>query len=418
LAIKIALGVTGCIGAYKAALILRSMQEMGADVEVVMTRHACEFIQPLTFQALSGHPVIIDMFASPQEQFSESGQVDIKHISLAQEIDLLLVAPATANIIAKFAHGVADDFLSTLYLSTPAQVLIAPAMNVEMWHHAATQQNVAILNDRGTEFVYPGAGYLACGMVGEGRLADPDQIAARAIEIANLAHKRRTGINTDARMDLAGERVLVTAGPTREYIDPIRFITNRSSGKMGYAIVAAALARGAQVTLVSGPVSIEAPPGVSLVKVTTTREMYEAVITHFQDSTIVIKSAAVCDYRPKEVSDQKIKKTSDELSLAIEKTEDILSALGAMKGERILVGFAAETEFLLEHAGQKLIAKNLDLIVANDVKATDAGFDADSNRVTLIGMDGTNRSLTLLSKREIADYILDAIVQIKVLVKK
>jgi phosphopantothenoylcysteine decarboxylase / phosphopantothenate---cysteine ligase len=403
-AIKVALGVTGCIGAYKAALVLRGMQEMGADVEVVMTRHACEFVRPLTFQALSGKPVITDMFAPPAQ---ESEKVDIKHISLAQEIDLLLIVPATANIIAKLAHGIADDFLSTLYLSTPAPVLIAPAMNVEMWRHAATQQNLNILRSRGVEFINPESGYLACGMEGEGRLADTDEIARRAVEIAG---SKKIGRRLK---DFAGERVLVTAGPTREFIDPIRFITNRSSGKMGYAIAAAAAERGAQVTLVSGPVSIEPPPNVSLVKVTTTRDMYEAVVSRFEDATIVIKSAAVCDYRPQEAAGQKIKKSSSELTLKLEQTEDILAALGKMKGNRILVGFAAETESLLEHAGKKLEAKNLDLIVANDVTAAGAGFDIDTNRVTLISRNRTSKTLPLLSKREVADLIIDSIISLK-----
>jgi phosphopantothenoylcysteine decarboxylase / phosphopantothenate---cysteine ligase len=403
--VKIALGVTGCIGAYKAALVLRNMQEMGADVEVVMTRHACEFVQPLTFQALSGHPVISDMFAPPAQ---ESERVDIKHISLAQAIDLLVVAPATANIMAKFAHGIADDFLSTLYLSTPAPVLIAPAMNVEMWRHAATQQNLGVLRARGVEIIEPEAGYLACGMEGEGRLADPMEIARRAVEIAGSSRK-----GGGRQLDMAGERLLVTAGPTREYIDPVRFITNRSSGKMGYAIAEMAAARGARVTLVSGPVNIEPPRGVSLVKVTTTREMYEAVMANLQDSSIVVKSAAVSDYRPRGTAGQKIKKTSSELTLVLEQTEDILAALGKMKGDRILVGFAAETESLLEHARRKLEAKNLDLIVANDVSVTDAGFDVDTNRVTLIGRDGSSQSLPLLSKKEVADRVLDAVMEIK-----
>ncbi|MEW6733079.1 MAG: bifunctional phosphopantothenoylcysteine decarboxylase/phosphopantothenate--cysteine ligase CoaBC [Acidobacteriota bacterium] len=400
---KIALGVTGCIGAYKAALILRALQEKGAQVQVVMTHHACQFVQPLTFQALSGEPVITDMFAATERS-------DILHISLAQEISLLLVAPATANIIAKFAHGIADDFLSTLYLSTPAKVLIAPAMNVEMWRHPVTQQNVATLQERGVAIINPEAGYLACRMEGEGRLADPQLIAARAYQLASLAESVPVA-NTIA--DLAGEHVLVTAGPTREYLDPIRFITNHSSGKMGYALAAAAHQRGAEVTLISGPVQLEPPQGVKVVKVTTTHQMYEAVQAHYQNATIIIKAAAVCDYRPRQTAAQKIKKQAAELSLALERTEDILTTLGTMKGNRLLVGFAAETESLIEHAEKKLIAKNLDLIVANDVTASDAGFDADTNRVILIRRDGQHISLPLLSKRVVADRILDQIVVLK-----
>lgn len=398
---KIALGVTGCIGAYKAALVLRALQELGADIEVIMTRHACEFVTPLTFQALSGHAVITEMFP-PLNQAAT--RADIQHISLAQEIDLLLVAPATANILAKFAHGIADDFLTTFYLSTPAPVVIAPAMNVEMWRHPATRKNVEILTERGVRFVEPEAGYLACRMEGEGRLADPDRIAQTAFALAGKKASSH---------DLAGEHLLVTAGPTREFIDPIRFITNRSSGKMGYAIAEAAAARGATVTLVSGPVTLAPPPQAKIVKVNTTQEMLAAVQEHFEAATIVVKAAAVCDYRPVQKADQKIKKSAAELSLTLERTEDILAALGAIKGARVLVGFAAETEKLLDHAHEKLTKKNLDLIVANDVTAEGAGFDVDTNRVTLLKADGTKESLPLLSKREVADRILDAALAVK-----
>lgn len=403
---KIALGVTGCIGAYKAAVILRAMQELGADVEVVMTKHACEFVQPLTFQALSGHPVITEMFA-PSERS------DIYHITLAQAIDLLLVAPATANSLAKFAHGLADDFLSTLYLSTPAPTLMAPAMNVEMWRHPATTANLEILRSRGVEFVEPGSGYLACGMEGAGRLAEPQEIAQRAITLAQQARDRK--LKPTIPQDLVNEHVLITAGPTREYIDPVRFISNRSSGKMGYALAAAAQARGAQVTLISGPVAIAPPTDVKLIKVTTTREMYEAVLANVSPATIIIKSAAVCDYRPALMAEQKIKKTTNQLFLDLYKTEDILAAVGQIKEDRILIGFAAETETVLAHAHKKLIAKNLDLVVANDVTAPDAGFDTDTNRVTLLYRDGREQQLALMSKRDVADKILDAVREIKAL---
>jgi len=391
---KIALGVTGCIGAYKAALVLRHLQELGADVEVVMTRHATEFIQPLTFQALSGHPVITEMFAPTERS-------DIYHITLAQAIDLMLVAPATANSIAKFAHGIADDFLTTLYLSTPAPLLMAPAMNVEMWRHPATQENLAILRNRGVSFVDPSAGYLACGMEGEGRLADPLEIAKRAIEIVK---------QHPPKLDLVGEHVLVSAGPTREHLDPIRYISNRSSGKMGYAIAEAALARGAEVTLVSGPVSLTAPSKANLVKVTSAQDMYEAVLSHFEKATIVIKSAAVCDYRPKNQAEQKIKKTTAEMTIELEPTQDILKTLGERKTHQTLVGFAAETQNILGYAESKLVKKNIDFIVANDVSATDAGFDTENNRVIIIDRKGNQTALPLMSKRLVADRLLDLVI--------
>ncbi|MBI4850287.1 MAG: bifunctional phosphopantothenoylcysteine decarboxylase/phosphopantothenate--cysteine ligase CoaBC [Acidobacteria bacterium] len=389
---KIALGVTGCIGAYKAVLVLRHLQEMGAEVEVVMTRHASEFIQPLTFQALSGHNVVTDMFAPTERS-------DIYHITLAQAIDLMVVAPATANSIAKFARGIADDFLTTLYLSTPAPLLIAPAMNVEMLNHPATQENLAILRNRGVEFINPSSGYLACGMVGEGRLAEPLEIAKRAIEIIK---------EKSTKLDLVGEHLLVTAGPTREHMDPIRYISNRSSGKMGYAIAQAAINRGAEVTLVSGPVSITAPKKVNLIKITSAAEMYKAVLDNFEKATIVIKSAAVCDYHPKEKAEQKVKKTDSDMVIELERTEDILASLGKIKTHQILVGFAAETQNVLEYAKSKLVKKNIDMIVANDVSAIDAGFDTDTNRVIII--DRLNQThLPLMSKSEVANKILDKV---------
>lgn len=394
---KIALGVTGCIGAYKAALVLRHLQEMGADVEVIMTRHACEFIQPLTFQALSGHNVITDMFAPTERS-------DIYHITLAQNIDLMVVAPATANSIAKFAHGIADDFLSTLYLSTPAHLLIAPAMNVEMLRHPATQENLAILRSRGVEFVDPSAGYLACGMVGEGRLAEPLEIAKRAIEI--IKQKQQ---NHSQNLDLKGEHILVTAGPTREHMDPIRYISNRSSGKMGYAIAEAAMSRGAEVTLVSGPVSITPPKKINLIKIASAAEMYKAVLENFEKATVVIKSAAVCDYRPKEKATQKVKKTDSDMVIELERTEDILASLGKVKTHQTLVGFAAETQNILEYAKNKLLKKNIDLIVANDVSAVDAGFDTDTNRVIIIDRNLNQTHLPLMSKNEVAHKILDKV---------
>ena len=396
---RIALGVTGCIGAYKAAEILRGLQQRGASVRVVMTRHACEFVQPLTFQALSGESVITDMFA-PREKS------DIEHITLAQEIDLLLVAPATANILAKFAHGITDDFLTTLYISTPARVIVAPAMNVEMWSHPATQSNVALLRERGIKFVDPEAGYLACGMEGAGRLAEVNRIVDAAIDAVlqkKVEHKR----------DLIGEHVLVTAGPTVEDIDPVRFITNRSSGKMGYAIAASAAERGARVTLISGPVKIAPPLDVELVSIRSTTEMLNAVLNHFEDATIIVKAAAVADYRPVNLASEKIKKSDGHLILELEKTEDILSELGRRKGNRVLIGFAAETNNTIKNAQKKLVDKNADLIVANDVSADGAGFDVDTNIVTLVSRDADPLTLPLLGKTEVANRILDEALRVK-----
>jgi phosphopantothenoylcysteine decarboxylase/phosphopantothenate--cysteine ligase len=390
---RIALAVTGCIGAYKAALVLRLLQEAGADVRVAMTESAQKFVAPLTFEALSGHPVVTTMWEP-----SLTGE--IRHIALAQSVDLLLVAPATANSLAKFANGICDDFVSTLYISTTVPVLVAPAMNVEMWRHPATQENLERLRARGVHVVEPGSGYLACGMVGEGRLAEPEQIVARAVAIVR-------GERGGAACDMVGERVLVTAGPTREPIDPVRFITNRSSGRMGYAIAEAARDRGAAVTLVTGPVSISAPEGVEVVPVETAAEMAREAIARAEKATVVIKSAAVADYRPVTVADRKIKKHESGMTIELERTEDILAALGRVKGDRVLVGFAAETNDLVENARKKLDSKNADLIVANDVTREGAGFDGDTNIAVLVGRDGAEE-LPMMTKRELAGRILDA----------
>ncbi|MBX7219572.1 MAG: bifunctional phosphopantothenoylcysteine decarboxylase/phosphopantothenate--cysteine ligase CoaBC [Blastocatellia bacterium] len=396
----ITLGVTGCIGAYKAILILRGLQEAGCTVEVVMTAHAREFIQPLTFQALSGRPVVTDHWDRPQD-------TDIKHISLAQSSHLLLVAPATANIIAKFAHGIADDFLSTLYISATCPVLVCPAMNVEMWHHPATQSNLRLLRERKVTVQDPAAGYLACGMVGEGRLAEPETIVETALQL--LARKEPHPV-----ADLAGVRVLVTAGPTVEYLDPVRFLSNRSSGKMGYALASAARARGAQVTLVSGPVRLTPPPQVNLISVTTTREMYEAVVGVASEHDLIIKAAAVCDYRPIHPATHKIKKevANPGLRLELTPTEDILAELGRRKRpDQTLVGFAAETEHGEDHAKDKLRRKGTDLLVLNDVSRNDAGFEVDTNAVTIFRQDReTGRVIPLAAKDIIANLILDEIV--------
>ncbi len=407
---KVALGVTGCIGAYKAVLVLRELQKRGVEVQVVMTRHATEFVAPLTFQAISGLPVVTDMFVPTADP-------EIKHIQIGQSIDLLLVAPATANVLAKFAQGIADDFLTTLYISTTAPVLVAPAMNVEMWAHPATRDNVDRLRARGVQFVDPGEGYLACRSVGAGRLAEPEEIVERALAILRERavlkdEKLELGFTPISANDLQGEHLLITAGPTFEALDPVRGLTNRSSGKMGYAIAEAAIARGATVTLVSGPVALRPPAGARTVAVKSAREMYDAVMQHLDEATIVVMAAAVADYRPVVVAEQKIKKSGDRLVIELEKTEDILASVGRIKGDRILVGFAAETQNLIENATKKLVEKQADLIVANDVTAPDAGFDVETNRITLL-FPSEVKALPLLSKREAAEQILNAAIQSK-----
>jgi len=392
---KVLLGVTGCIGAYKAAEILRGLQRRGVQVRVVMTRHATEFVRPLTFEALSGQPVIVEMFDRPN-------YATIEHIAVAREADLLLVAPATANIIAKFAHGVADDFLSTVYLSNTNPVLIAPAMNVEMWNHAATRANIKKLRERGVLFVEPGVGYQACGEVGMGRLAEPEEIAERAFEILRDPRSK----------DFAGEHVMVTAGPTVEDLDPVRFITNRSSGRMGYSIAEAARDRGARVTLISGPVNLPPPENVETVNVRSTREMFEAVMSRLHDVTVFIGSAAVADFRPARRAEQKIKKEGRKtIAVELEETEDIIAAVGAApnRERRVVAGFAAESQSLIEYAERKLREKGLDLIVANDITRVDAGFGVENNAATILKRDGSRVELPLQSKRALADRTLDEI---------
>ena len=403
---KVGLGVTGCIAAYKAVEVLRGLQKRGVSVQVVMTRHAAQFVGPLTFQSISGQPVITEMFAPTDDP-------EIKHIQIAQAIDLLLVAPATANTLAKFANGIADDFLSTLYISTTAPVLAAPAMNVEMWAHPATQENVRRLRERGVRFVDPGEGYLACRTVGAGRLAEPAVIVERAWEILNQGPVKDSESQSPApTSDLAGEHVLITSGPTYEAIDPVRGITNRSSGKMGYAVAEAALARGAEVTLVSGPVAISPPAGARTINVKSAREMYDAVMANLEAATIIVMAAAVADYRPIRQADQKIKKNGGAFVLELEQTEDILATTGRIKGSRVVVGFAAETENVIANAKKKLQNKNADLIVANDVSAADSGFDVETNRVTLISSDEAIE-MPLLTKRDAADRIIEAALKIK-----
>jgi phosphopantothenoylcysteine decarboxylase/phosphopantothenate--cysteine ligase len=395
---KVALGVTGGIAAYKAAEIVRLLQERGIRVQVIMTHAAQEFVRPLTFAALSGEKVITGMF-SPGEGQAPNIDSAIEHIAVAQSIDALLVAPATADVLAHFAQGIASDFLTTLYLATTAPVVVAPAMNVNMWNHPATQGNLEILRKRGVKIVEPGSGYLACGMTGSGRLAENETIVAAILEALG------------ASQDLAGETVLVTAGPTRERIDPARYLTNRSSGRMGYAIAEAALRRGARVILVSGPTALTPPGAAEVTRVESAEQMRDAVLNFLPQATIVIKTAAVSDYRAKSASAQKIKRKGP-ITLELEPTPDILKEISARKQSQIVVGFAAETENVLENARQKLAAKQLDAIVVNDVSHSGIGFDSERNAVTIL----THHEVVEVpetTKWEVAQRVLDQVVKLR-----
>jgi phosphopantothenoylcysteine decarboxylase/phosphopantothenate--cysteine ligase len=389
---KIILGIGGGIAAYKSAELARLLMQENHAVQVVMTRAAQKFVKPLTFAALTGRKVLTDPFDI------ESA---IEHISIAQEHDLLVIAPATADLIAKLAHGLADDFLTTTYLAFTGPVLIAPAMNVNMWMHPATVANLEALRRRGHRIVEPGIGYLACGMVGPGRLAEPEVIAEA---IAAETRKRR---------DLDHETVLITAGPTQEPLDPVRYISNRSSGKMGYALADAAATRGARVVLISGPVHIPPPRGVEVVHVRTAAEMREAVFEHLAPASIVIKSAAVADFHLSKVPDQKVKKTAARISLELDPTPDILAELGKKKGDRLLIGFAAETQNLLQEARRKLESKNCDMVVGNMVGTDETGFESDDNEVVLVLRTGETVSPPRASKREIADRIFDELLKLR-----
>ena len=386
----IALGVTGGIGAYKAVEVARGLQQRGHDVVAVMTHSATRFVGAVTFEAITRRHVITD-------QFEAGMNADIEHIALASTIDLLLIVPATANIIGKLANGIADDFLSTLYTATRAPLLIAPAMNTQMLEHEAVRANLNTLAARGARFVEPGEGYLACGWIGKGRLAEPDEIVAAAEAIL-----RPEG-------PLRGQRVLVTAGPTYEDVDPVRYIGNRSSGRMGYAIAAEAARRGADVTLVTGPTTIETPAVRQVVKVRSAAEMHEAVMSRADDMQVVVMAAAVADYSPAARAEQKVAKDGDTLTLVLRKTPDILGELGqrrvATGSGPLLVGFAAETEDVVAHATAKRTRKHADLIVANDVSRSNAGFDVDINAVTIVGVDGAE-ALPLQSKSRVASEIL------------
>jgi len=387
----VVLGVTGCIGAYKACEVLRELQRRGQDVRVVMTGAATRFVTPMTFEALSRHPVFHDQWA-----LGENG--DIRHVSLADDADLLLVAPATANILGKFARGIADDALSTLYLATRAPVLVAPAMNVNMFEHPAVAENLATLRARGVGVVEPGSGYLACGWLGKGRLAETGEIVDAAMAVLGR------------KSDLAGETVLVTAGPTVEDLDPVRFLSNRSSGRMGYRIAAAARDRGARVVLVSGPTGLEAPAGVDVVRVRSAEEMERAVAERAAAATVVVAAAAVADYRPASPSPSKVKKGEGPLTLELVRTPDILAGLGRSKREGVvLVGFAAETNDLEKNAAAKLAAKNLDLIVANDVTREGHGFEGETNGGVVLRADGSRTEIPLGTKRAMAERILDEV---------
>jgi len=389
----ILLGVTGGIAAYKAVELLRLFVKAGAEVFVVMTASAREFVTPLTFQTLSGNPVHTELFNLYQER-------EIGHISLADRADLVVVAPATANLIGKVANGLADDLLSTALMATKAPVLFVPAMNVNMFENPIYQMNQQKLEGLGYHFLEPATGFLACGWEGKGKMPEPARIFEETLALLTP-------------QDLAGETVLVTAGPTREELDPVRYLSNYSSGKMGYAIARAARRRGARVILVSGPTALAAPVGVELVPVTSALGMREAVLERLEEATVVIKAAAVADYRPTMRAEQKIKKGLEgSLILPLEKNPDILAELGKLKGNRLLVGFAAETADLLENARKKLTEKNLDLIVANDVSRVDAGFDVDTNAVRLLFRDGSGEELPLLGKDEVADQLLDRVARL------
>jgi len=389
----IVLGVTGGIAVYKAVELLRLLTKAGAAVHVVMTRAATEFVTPLTFQTLSGNPVHLELFNLISEQ-------QIGHISLAERADLFLIAPATANFVGKVAGGIADDLLSTTVMATRAPVLIAPAMNVQMYQNPIYRENEERLKGHGYLIIPPASGMLACGYEGEGKLPDPESILEEAI--AALTPKR-----------LAGERILITAGPTQEEIDPVRYISNHSSGKMGYAIARQARLRGAEVTLVTGPTSIPVPHGVSVVRVESAQQMREAVLQRLEQSDIVIKAAAVADYRPSLRATMKVKKSAAHLAIDLEKNPDILAEIGANKGDRLLIGFAAETEELVANATKKLAQKNLDLIVANDVSLAGAGFNVETNIVKLLYRDGRVEDIPIMGKIELAGLILNRVEQLR-----
>lgn len=397
---RVTVGVSGGIAAYKAAELVRALQRQALEVHVVMTEAATRFIQPLTFAALTSHKVITSLWDDAGSSDAAAEQSGIDHIGEAQWAEALVVAPATANILARFAHGIADDFLTTMYLATQAPVLVAPAMNVNMWEHPATQANLELLRQRGVRVIEPGTGALACGMVGPGRMAEPEAIADAVLNALGRRH------------DMAGEVVLVTAGGTREALDPVRFLGNRSSGKMGYALADAAQSRGARVILVSGPSALHPPMHCELIKVTTADQMRSAVLDRMGDATMIIKAAAVADYRPVHVSDQKLKRIGP-LTLELAPTEDILAEVVRQRRPgQLIVGFAAETENSKENGRAKLLRKGADAIVANDVSGDTLGIDADNNAATFLTLT-TAIDLPEMPKRKLADRILDEIVTLR-----
>ena len=395
---RVALGVTGGVAAYKAAELVRLLQDKGLDVQVVMTRSAREFVTPLTFAALSGRKVITELFGEGEPNLESA----IEHIAVAQSIEALVIAPATADIIAKVACGIADDFLTTLVVASTAPLIVAPAMNVNMWENAVTRRNVQTLRARGARVIDPDEGYLACGMTGAGRLASVESIAGAVFETLGI------------RDDLDGEVVLVTAGRTEEPLDAVRYIGNRSSGKMGYALAEASRRRGARVILVTGPTSVEAPSGVIVERVRTAEEMAEKVQSHLGETSVVIMAAAVADFRPAEVRLGKIKKQQGPPILRLEPTRDILSEIaGRRRPDQVVIGFAAETDHVVENAAAKLQAKHLDLVVANDVTQDGAGFECDTNIVTILFADGRRKPLERMSKLDVAHRVLDEVVRLR-----
>ena len=395
---KVTVGVSGGVAAYKAAELVRALQRQALDVHVVMTESAQQFVQPLTFASLTGHKVITSLWAGDSDESNLESAIE--HIDASQTTDALVVAPATANILARFAQGIADDFLTTMYLATTAPVIVAPAMNVNMWNHPATCANLRLLEERGVRIVSPDSGYLACGMIGSGRLAETDTIVQAVLDILNH------------RNDLAGETIMITAGGTREAIDPVRFLGNRSSGKMGYALADAAAKRGAKVILVSAPTALRAPANCEAVPVVTTAEMREAVLSRIDQTTIIIKAAAVADYRPVIQAEQKLKR-SGPLTLELEPTDDILAEVVRRRRDGMLViGFAAETENALVHGRDKLLRKGADAIVLNDVSREGVGFDSDRNAVTFLTQQ-TAIELPEMSKRELADRILEEVIALR-----
>ncbi|MBO3444176.1 bifunctional phosphopantothenoylcysteine decarboxylase/phosphopantothenate--cysteine ligase CoaBC [Clostridium sp. CCUG 7971] len=387
----VVIGVSGGIAVYKALDVVSRLKKLGANVRVIMTKSATEFVTPLSFQSLSQNYVVYDMFEEPKTW-------DVEHISLAKSADVFLIAPATANVIGKMANGIADDMLTTTVMATKGKILIAPAMNTNMYENPIVQRNISILKELGYEFVEPESGRLACGDVGKGKLATPEDIVNQVVKLLTK------------EKDLSGKSIIVTAGPTMESIDPVRYITNRSSGKMGYSIASEAISRGADVTLISGPTNINPPQNLKkLIRIETAQEMYDAVINNMDDNQVIIKSAAVADYKPKNYSNKKIKKTNDDLFIELDRNKDIAYEIGKVKNDKVLVGFAAETNDLIENAKGKIKKKNFDFIVANDLTKEGAGFGVDTNIVKIVDKDGNITEYPKMKKEEVANVILDKV---------